>query len=108
MIRRPPRSTPTDTLFPYTTLFRSDDRARFLLALAAHAIAAQDVDRLRRQPDMAHHRDAALGQEFDRRRQHLAPLDLDRCGAGFLEQGRGIVERPFRADRKSTRLNSSH
>src|SRR3546814_15353020 len=27
MIRRPPRSTRTDTLFPYTTLFRSDDRA---------------------------------------------------------------------------------
>src|SRR3546814_8236681 len=25
MIRRPPRSTPTDTLFPYTTLFRSRD-----------------------------------------------------------------------------------
>src|SRR3546814_19474507 len=30
MIRRPPRSTRTDTLFPYTTLFRSDmlDMAR--------------------------------------------------------------------------------
>src|SRR3546814_18530186 len=33
MIRRPPRSTRTDTLFPYTTLFRSegnraDDRSR--------------------------------------------------------------------------------
>src|SRR3546814_17993622 len=30
MIRRPPRSTRTDTLFPYTTLFRSarDDRRR--------------------------------------------------------------------------------
>src|SRR3546814_3457182 len=26
MIRRPPRSTRTDTLFPYTTLFRSDIR----------------------------------------------------------------------------------
>src|SRR3546814_6120112 len=26
MIRRPPRSTRTDTLFPYTTLFRSKDR----------------------------------------------------------------------------------
>src|SRR3546814_5356673 len=26
MIRRPPRSTRTDTLFPYTTLFRSDLR----------------------------------------------------------------------------------
>src|SRR3546814_6514342 len=25
IIRRPPRSTPTDTRFPYTTLFRSDD-----------------------------------------------------------------------------------
>src|SRR3546814_3029805 len=27
MIRRPPRSTRTDTLFPYTTLFRSDEVA---------------------------------------------------------------------------------
>src|SRR3546814_7519780 len=28
MIRRPPRSTRTDTLFPYTTLFRSSCRIR--------------------------------------------------------------------------------
>src|SRR3546814_10995728 len=28
MIRRPPESTRTDTLFPYTTLFRSQDRQR--------------------------------------------------------------------------------
>src|SRR3546814_14749165 len=28
MIRRPPKSTRTDTLFPYTTLFRSDERRR--------------------------------------------------------------------------------
>src|SRR3546814_20901041 len=27
MIRRPPRSTRTDTLFPYTTLFRSTEAA---------------------------------------------------------------------------------
>src|SRR3546814_14428044 len=27
MIRRPPRSTRTDTLFPYTTLFRSAERS---------------------------------------------------------------------------------
>src|SRR3546814_13561356 len=47
MIRRPPRSTRTDTLFPYTTLFRSksashmhaDHRQRFLqLALDAEAL----------------------------------------------------------------------
>src|SRR3546814_19545047 len=31
MIRRPPRSTRTDTLFPYTTLFRSRRIARFTL-----------------------------------------------------------------------------
>src|SRR3546814_4971729 len=29
MIRRPPRSTRTDTLFPYTTLFRSRESLRF-------------------------------------------------------------------------------
>src|SRR3546814_19138353 len=35
MIRRPPRSTHTDTLFPYTTLFRSADEAGGDEALAA-------------------------------------------------------------------------
>src|SRR3546814_588329 len=34
MIRRPPRSTRTDTLFPYTTLFRSAKRA--VIAQSAH------------------------------------------------------------------------
>src|SRR3546814_7390892 len=34
MIRRPPRSTRTDTLFPYTTLFRSDEQERAVLAYA--------------------------------------------------------------------------
>src|SRR3546814_18815098 len=33
MIRRPPRSTRTDTLFPYTTLFRSAVAAGFLPGL---------------------------------------------------------------------------
>src|SRR3546814_3377126 len=37
MIRRPPRSTRTDTLFPYTTLFRSPPAQRqpFIEALSA-------------------------------------------------------------------------
>src|SRR3546814_4681578 len=34
MIRRPPRSTRTDTLFPYTTLFRSAELARHIAAAA--------------------------------------------------------------------------
>src|SRR3546814_10082842 len=35
MIRRPPRSTRTDTLFPYTTLFRSHQRTELVNALRA-------------------------------------------------------------------------
>src|SRR3546814_13641441 len=38
MIRRPPRSTRTDTLFPYTTLFRSARGARVPTGLAAATI----------------------------------------------------------------------
>src|SRR3546814_16683258 len=37
MIRRPPRSTRTDTLFPYTTLFRSE-RLRRLHEAAQHVV----------------------------------------------------------------------
>src|SRR3546814_976529 len=37
MIRRPPRSTRTDTLFPYTTLFRSQRHRHNVLVEIAHA-----------------------------------------------------------------------
>src|SRR3546814_3480383 len=37
MIRRPPRSTRTDTLFPYTTLFRSQNLPVYAELLDAHA-----------------------------------------------------------------------
>src|SRR3712207_6919896 len=71
MIRRPTRST----LFPYTTLFRSE---------AAQVEALQDAQHLR---------DVHAGGGGRRRQQHLdAPV--------------GEAQR--RADRKSTRLNSSH
>src|SRR3546814_19577007 len=42
MIRRPPRSTRTDTLFPYTTLFRSLIDGRGLLGLFGHGLVALD------------------------------------------------------------------
>src|SRR3546814_2143068 len=38
MIRRPPRSTRTDTLFPYTTLCRSVDLRRGLRHVVAHGV----------------------------------------------------------------------
>src|SRR3546814_21050359 len=45
MIRRPPRSTRTDTLFPYTTLFRSYGTATMLNGntsiLVAHGLRAE-------------------------------------------------------------------
>src|SRR3546814_18927045 len=62
MIRRPPRSTRTDTLFPYTTLFRSEYR---LDVQAAAAGAGQA------------HRDPAKGRgglEVDRSEEHTSEL----------------------------------
>src|SRR3546814_9441235 len=39
MIRRPPRSTRTDTLFPYTTLFRSGEHCRDRAGAPAQEVA---------------------------------------------------------------------
>src|SRR3546814_6722192 len=105
MIRRPPRSTRTDTLFPYTTLFRSalrlrdaagdrDHRAAAVLAGHAADVGIDLVHRLF--ADVA-------GVEDDQIR--LGPVG--RGGHAALAQHFGhalaIIE-----DRKSTRLNSSH
>src|SRR3546814_9412935 len=45
MIRRPPRSTRTDTLFPYTTLFRSGNRMDVLFASALVVALAEIGDK---------------------------------------------------------------
>src|SRR3546814_4402956 len=46
MIRRPPRSTRTDTLFPYTTLFRSpaDSRVRLAASLLSDVAWSANPD----------------------------------------------------------------
>src|SRR3546814_14790601 len=64
MIRRPPRSTRTDTLFPYTTLFRSNIGDIRLCDFRVLQLAAGDVreDRSRRDTVHAH----AIFGEFDR------------------------------------------
>src|SRR3546814_1569285 len=76
MIRRPPRSTRTDTLFPYTTLFRSHGFT--MMGASSFPKAGQ-----RREPDDAagfrdrpyqgrthgaNHRDRPQGRPADRRR----------------------------------------
>src|SRR3546814_15328785 len=99
MIRRPPRSTRTDTLFPYTTLFRS-------VEIGLHPRQRGDEARI-------------AGAEADAPAGHRVglaergELDGDLLGARHLQDRRwrrslevdlGIGE----VDRKSTRLNSSH
>src|SRR3546814_3071596 len=47
MIRRPPRSTPTDTLFPYTTLFRSAVTEKIeRISLERLAVGDEPADKL--------------------------------------------------------------
>src|SRR3546814_2110557 len=64
MIRRPPRSTRTDTLFPYTTLFRS----------SAHAGLAEQERRLHAAP--------FLQPQHQHRKRAVAALSGVRCEAG--------------------------
>src|SRR3546814_9492259 len=66
MIRRPPRSTRTDTLFPYTTLFRSQDRGR-----GDHARADPGRSELPAQGPAGQHRSRPVGAAAGR---HRAPV----------------------------------
>src|SRR3546814_16150942 len=97
MIRRPPRSTRTDTLFPYTTLFRSIEIFLQLTALRF------EIDTARGQILFL------LGAVS--RREHVSFLleglavVLQLLGFGFQII---LAALELRLDRKSTRLNSSH
>src|SRR3546814_18544344 len=75
MIRRPPRSTRTDTLFPYTTLFRSAFLFDFPRIEADHRFVADDVGLVGAEAvELGPHR-AAIGAEhadFD----EIAGLDV--------------------------------
>src|SRR3546814_13602816 len=85
MIRRPPRSTRTDTLFPYTTLFRSSPSEGFsrglgwtLLLLTLAGCATDSIGK-------------------------------PAAGIGAAEgDAAQVMQIADDVDRKSTRLNSSH
>src|SRR3546814_8962895 len=86
MRRRPPRSTRTDTLFPYTTLFRSGARQLRGRRSAAEAQGAEraqrhgraDRDRRGRREHRRHRarqgRRCALGRPFRRSEEHTSEL----------------------------------
>src|SRR3712207_7200538 len=88
MIRRPPRST----LFPYTTLFRSERVRRVMFGLPLSIIFCQNL---------LNFRECDTGEV---RRLPLLGTWMNSVG-GFAPQ---IAFESELQDRKSTRLNSSH
>src|SRR3546814_11424576 len=98
MIRPPPRSTRTDTLLPYTTLFRSVPAP----AHAAGAVPAglhrlREADGRQQLPGRADRQAEGEGIDLG------AAMGHPQGAAAELRPGGGELR-----DRKSTRLNSSH
>src|SRR3546814_12050396 len=100
MRRRPPRSTRTDTLFPYTTLFRSIQNMRLQFPEA---------------PAFGHHLEQGyngiyMTGVFD---GWISGLTIDRADSGILTDNAASltisdITTTGDRDRKSTRLNSRH
>src|SRR3546814_2870200 len=95
MIRRPPKSTRTDTLFPYTTLFRSPAEARVDGQTGqtstelgeAHVAVARLVER---------------GQLLEQ-----GDSVLDAAGVGRLDEGERLdVAQPERSEEHTSELQS--
>src|SRR3546814_9193796 len=138
MIRRPPRSTRTDTLFPYTTLFRSSKglehrfkayacfldrypehrgKVRFLQIATATRSDVPEYKAMRQRLGALAGDIAGRFSDLDWTPiQYLNRSFSHRSLCGFLRLGRVALVTPLRdgmnlvakEDRKSTRLNSSH
>src|SRR3546814_9833556 len=100
MIRRPPRSTRTDTLFPYTTLFRSADSPEHPRGSGERA---------------AEHLVDQLGQHLGRYLRCRVEQGTGRCGAGDgpdprairpIEGGSSDDRSPGRSEEHTSELQS--
>src|SRR3546814_12079180 len=102
MIRPPPRSTRTDTLFPSTTLFRSSGtlliRDGRIAAVGADVAVPPDATRIDASGKVVTPGLVAAG----------TALGLIEVRMVAATDDRGTHKRDLSADRKSTRLNSSH
>src|SRR3546814_1191993 len=100
MIRRPPRSTRTDTLFPYTTLFRSDRQTRArILIIEDEPIIAMDIEMIVR--DLGHevvavattHREAVAEAQAHQPGLVLADIQLADNSSGIEAVQEILTER---------------
>src|SRR3546814_11754680 len=98
MIRRPPRSTRTDTLFPYATLFRSERALQIL----------EDRGRRYRIACSSPNTEAVAAAVISGLAVAVVELSAVPEGARILTDAEGFPGFPGSTDRKSTRLNSSH
>src|SRR3546814_15061873 len=126
MIRRPPRSTRTDTLFPYTTLFRSVVSVYFVRRSSTNTVtrgtnffndlklqlgAEGSVSRITGDAQTSVSRSATLTIPDIQYAVRLTPLDsrtnLYLTAAPSVVTSIGKTSE-IHQDRKSTRLNSSN
>src|SRR3546814_3092988 len=119
MLRPTPRSTPTDTLFPYTTLFRSIGQPQWKPSLinkfdpaGDHDLGA-DVDRVRNVRDKLHQDRLGARENIDWHafsfEDAFSPaLRALRCLLQTNPEHVPVQTNLKAEDRKSTRLNSSH
>src|SRR3546814_6701733 len=122
MIRRPPRSTRPDTLFPYPSLFRSPAEIGPRIVLTLIDDAAPDRARARKQVEQ---RIAVVPADRALQRRHILGEALQHLQHRFLVGQEDVAPhrrvrrgdpgevakaagRIFDEDRKSTRLKSSH
>src|SRR3546814_1672612 len=117
MIRRPPRTTRTYTLFPYTTLFRSeareDEDTGIGRILRGDELLGDQIHSIAQGCDEADPAGTKQRRECGpRERLHVV---ADRCPVEVGENPIDLAAEPVQLlardgvrDRKSTRLNSSH
>src|SRR3546814_7886177 len=97
MIRRPPRSTRTDTLLPYTTLFRSAQRPEDLEKIEFEEDQVQ-ISLFSKQSPIA----AALTQQKDGSLQLKSSYE----GAGEDPEMVQIIQRALRSEEHTSELQS--
>src|SRR3546814_1852093 len=101
MIRRPPRSTRTDTLFPYTTLFRSAARARLRRPQQASDAHGGGRGLPRR------HSDRGAAARHALRTQALSPAGRSEEHTSELQSLMRISYAVFCLKKKTTKTNNS-